>query len=296
MSFSMQVKDELVKTEYEAACCKKSLLYGMCIFGKSFSAGSVSLQTENEHVAELYANLLKELFNINYTVKKSPKGRNITVSVSEKSDAAKLFKYFGHEGAGSLKINHSNFDCESCVKAFTAGAFLSCGTISTPEKDYHLEFTVPYLNLSKSLMTLIEEMELKPKYTYRHGYNIVYFKESESIEDCLYLMGASDAMFEMMNVKIVKDFRNMANRKANCETANITRMVNAVAGQIQAIDKIWNKKGKEYLPENLEILAELRYENPDLSLSELAQMCNPSLSRSGVNHRLKRIIDIAAEL
>lgn len=296
MSFSMQVKDELVKTEYEAACCKKSLLYGMCIFGKSFSSGSVSLQTENEHVAELYANLLKELFNINYTVKKSPKGRNITVSVSEKSDAAKLFKSFGHEGAGSLKINHSNFDCESCVKAFTAGAFLSCGTISTPEKDYHLEFTVPYLNLSKSLMTLIEEMELKPKYTYRHGYNIVYFKESESIEDCLYLMGASDAMFEMMNVKIVKDFRNMANRKANCETANITRMVNAVAGQIQAIDKIWNKKGKEYLPENLEILAELRYENPDLSLSELAQMCNPSLSRSGVNHRLKRIIDIAAEL
>ena len=296
MSFSMQVKDELVKTEYEAACCKKSLLYGMCIFGKSFSAGSVSLQTENEHVAELYANLLKELFNINYTVKKSPKGRNITVSVSEKSDAAKLFKSFGHEGAGSLKINHSNFDCESCVKAFTAGAFLSCGTISTPEKDYHLEFTVPYLNLSKSLMTLIEEMELKPKYTYRHGYNIVYFKESESIEDCLYLMGASDAMFEMMNVKIVKDFRNMANRKANCETANITRMVNAVAGQIQSIDKIWNKKGKEYLPENLEILAELRYENPDLSLSELAQMCNPSLSRSGVNHRLKRIIDIAAEL
>ena len=296
MSFSMQVKDELVKTEYEAACCKKSLLYGICIFGKSFSAGSVSLQTENEHVAELYANLLKELFNINYTVKKSPKGRNITVSVSEKSDAAKLFKSFGHEGAGSLKINHSNFDCESCVKAFTAGAFLSCGTISTPEKDYHLEFTVPYLNLSKSLMTLIEEMELKPKYTYRHGYNIVYFKESESIEDCLYLMGASDAMLEMMNVKIVKDFRNMANRKANCETANITRMVNAVAGQIQAIDKIWNKKGKEYLPENLEILAELRYENPDLSLSELAQMCNPSLSRSGVNHRLKRIIDIAAEL
>ncbi|MDE6506091.1 MAG: DNA-binding protein WhiA [Eubacterium sp.] len=296
MSFSMQVKDELVKTEYEAACCKKSLLYGMCIFGKSFSAGSVSLQTENEHVAELYANLLKELFNINYTVKKSPKGRNITVCVAEKSDAAKLFKSFGHEGAGSLKINHSNFDCESCVKAFTAGAFLSCGTISTPEKDYHLEFTVPYLNLSKSLMTLIEEMELKPKYTYRHGYNIVYFKESESIEDCLYLMGASDAMFEMMNVKIVKDFRNMANRKANCETANITRMVNAVAGQIQAIDKIWNKKGKEYLPENLETLAELRYENPDLSLSELAQMCNPSLSRSGVNHRLKRIIDIAAEL
>ena len=139
-------------------------------------------------------------------------------------------------------------------------------------------------------------MELKPKYTYRHGYNVVYFKESESIEDCLYLMGASSAMFEMMNIKIVKDFRNRANRKANCETANINKMVNAAAVQIKAIEKIWNTKGREYLPENLETLAEIRYENSDLSLSELAEMCSPPLSRSGVNHRLKRIVDIANEL
>lgn len=296
MSFSMQVKNELVKTEYEKACCKKSLLYGMCIFGKTFSEKSVSLQTENENIALLYKDLLKELFNIESAVKTSPKGRNITVSVAEKNDAAKLFKSFGHEGAASLKINHSNFDCESCVHSFTAGAFLSCGTISTPEKDYHLEFTVPYLNLSKSLLTLIEEMDLSPKYTYRHGYNVVYFKESEAIEDCLYLMGASDAMFEMMNIKIVKDFRNMANRKANCETANINRMVNAASEQLRAIEKIWNLKGKEYLPENLEALAEIRYENADSSLSELAEMCNPPLSRSGVNHRLKKIISFAEEL
>lgn len=292
----MQVKNELVKTEYEKACCKKSFFYGMCIFGKTFSAGSVSLQTENENIAELYKSLLKELFNIHSIIKTSPKGRNITVSVAEANDAAKLFKFFGHEGAASLKVNHSNFDCESCVNSFVAGAFLSCGTISTPEKDYHLEFTVPYLNLSKSLLTLIEEMDLNPKYTYRHGYNVVYFKESEAIEDCLYLMGASDAMFEMMNVKIVKDFRNMANRKANCETANINRMVNAASEQLCAIEKIWKLKGKEYLPENLEALAQIRYENADLSLSELAEMCNPPLSRSGVNHRLKKIIRIADEL
>ncbi len=296
MSFSMQVKNELVKTEYEKACCKKSFFYGMCIFGKTFSAGSVSLQTENENIAELYKSLLKELFNIHSIIKTSPKGRNITVSVAEANDAAKLFKSFGHEGAASLKVNHSNFDCESCVNSFVAGAFLSCGTISTPEKDYHLEFTVPYLNLSKSLLTLIEEMDLNPKYTYRHGYNVVYFKESEAIEDCLYLMGASDAMFEMMNVKIVKDFRNMANRKANCETAHINRMVNAASEQLRAIEKIWKLKGKEYLPENLEALAQIRYENADLSLSELAEMCNPPLSRSGVNHRLKKIIRIADEL
>lgn len=295
MSFSSQVKDELIKTEYEEACCKKALLYGMCIFGKSFSENSVSLQTENKNIAGLYADLLKELFNIDCDLRESPKGRSVLASVREKSDASKLFRAFGHEG-GSLKINHSNFYCENCANAFTAGAFLSCGTISSPEKDYHLEFTVPYLNLSKSLFTLLEEKELKPKYTYRNGYNVVYFKESEAIEDCLYLMGASDAMFEMMNVKIVKDFRNKANRQANCETANINRMVNAVSVQIKAIEKIWGEKGKNFLPENLEKLAELRYDNPDLSLAELAETCDPPLSRSGVNHRLQKIVDISKEI
>ncbi len=296
MSFSKKVKDELVKTEYESFCCRKSLLYGMCIFGKSFNEYGVSLQTENENVARLYSGLLKSLYNINNDIIVSPKGRNFTVSVAEKQDCVKLLKVFDHTARGSIKINHSVFDCGRCQNAFIAGAFLSCGTISSPEKDYHLEFSIPYLNLSRSLLTLLDEMELKPKYANRKGYNIVYFKESESIEDCLYLMGASDAMFEMMNIKIVKDFRNKANRQANCETANINRMVNAVSEQICAIDKIWNEKGKEYLPENLQNAAVLRYENPDISLSELAQMCSPPLSKSGLNHRLKRIVEISKEL
>jgi len=296
MSFSKKVKDELVKTEYELFCCKKALLYGMCIFGKTFSESSVSLQTENENVAALYSNLLTELYNIKNEIKKSPGGRSCTVSVSEKQDCVKLLKVFGHNEKGSIRINHSVFDCENCRNAFIAGAFLSCGTISAPEKDYHLEFSVPYLNLSKSLHTLLDEIELKPKYANRKGYHVIYFKGSESIEDCLYLMGASDAMFEMMNIKIVKDFRNKANRQANCETANINRMVNAVSQQLAAIDKIWKEKGREYLTENLQSAAELRFENPDLSLSELAQLCNPPLSKSGLNHRLKRIVELSKEL
>ncbi len=296
MSFSSQVKDELIKTEYESACCKKALLYGMSIFGKSFSAQKVSIQTENKNIAELYMRLMKRLFNIECTVKKSAGGRNLTVSVARENDAGKLFKAFGHETGSSLKINHSNFHCEKCINAFIAGAFLSCGTASAPEKDYHLEFTVAYLNLSKSLLTLLEETELKPKSTSRNGYHVIYFKESEAIEDCLYLMGASDAMFEMMNIKIVKDFRNKANRQANCETANINRLVNAVSVQIQAIDKILKKKGWDYLPENLRTLAKIRYENPDMSLAELAQSCDPPLSRSGVNHRLQKIIEISKKV
>lgn len=296
MSFSAQVKEELIKNEYENTCCQRALLYGMCLFGKSFSAQSVALQSENKGTAELFADLLLRLFNIKTNFRVTPKGRNYTVSTVNPADAAKLFKSFGHE-AGTLKINHSNFDCEVCRNAFVAGAFLACGTVSDPNKDYHLEFTVPFLNLAKSLLTLLDELELNPKYSKRKdGYHIVYFKESEAIEGCMYIMGASDATFELMNIKIVKDFRNKANRQANCETANINKMVNAVAQQTLAIEKIWNKKGREFLPENLQAVAQLRYDNPDLSLSELAVMCNPPLSRSGINHRLKRIIDISKEI
>lgn len=294
MSFSQEVKNELVKTEYEQNCCRKSLLYGMCIFGKSFTPRLVALQTENRAVADLYFDLLNEICNVKAVLNVSPKGRSFTVSVEEPGDCAKILKTFSHDGTGSLRIDHSNFDCEACRHAFFAGAFLSCGTVSSPKKDYHLEFTVPFQNLAKSFVTMLLEAELSPKTANRKGYHIIYFKESESIEDCLYLMGAPSAMFEMMNIKIVKDIRNSANRKANCETANIERMVKAVGVQLDAIEKIRKTKGLDYLSEDLKNMALLREDNPDSSLSELAQMS--SMSRSGVNHRLKRIVEIANEL
>ena len=297
MSFSSQVKNELVKIEYESPCCKKSLLYGMMLFGKSFSEQSVCLQTENEPTARLFRSLIKSLYNIDCRITVSPRGRNYTASVLTKTDAQKLFRSFGHSGAESLKINHSIIQCPVCLSAFIAGAFLSCGTVSDPKKDYHLEFSVPYYNLSKSLFTMFCEIdELTPKYTNRKGYNIVYFKESESIEGCLYLMGATDSMYDVMNIKIVKDFRNRANRQANCETANINKMVNAVAVQLAAIEKIWKTKGKGFLEESLQSVAQLRYDNPDSSLAELASLYPGKISKSGINHRLKKITEIANSL
>ncbi|MCM1114672.1 MAG: DNA-binding protein WhiA [Clostridium sp.] len=291
MSFSQDVKNELLQIEYENGCCEKALLYGLCIFGKSFSGLGISMQTENENIAVLYKKLIKKYCNVQCDIRVSPRGRSYSILMEEESDCDKILGAFGHTDVGSLKINHSNFDCEHCAHAFLAGAFLSCGTVSTPQKDYHLEFTVPYLNLSKSLITMLDEMELSPKLTNRKGYNIIYFKDSEVIEDCLYLMGASSAMFEMMNVEIVKDIRNKANRTANCEAANIEKTVKASYQHIQAIEKIKELKGLDYLKNDLKEIAVLRIDNPELSLSELAALSG--LSRSGVNHRLKRIIEIA---
>lgn len=296
MSFSSQVKNELVKIEYDKNCCKKSLLYGMALFAKSFSARGVIFQSENENIIILFKRLLKELCNIDCDVVVSPSGKSYTVELS-KSSSVKLLGFFGHNSSEtSLKINTAIFACQNCQSSFFAGAFLSCGTVSSPEKNYHLEFAVAFLNLSKSFITLLQEMELSPKLTTRKGYNIVYFKESEAIEDSLYIMGASNSMFDMMNIKIVKEIRNTANRKANCETANIEKMVAAASPQIDAILKIKDKKGLDSLSTSLKEMAELRLENPDSSLSELANMFNPPLSRSGVNHRLQRIVDIAKEL
>lgn len=297
MSFSSQVKNELVKIEYESYCCKKSLLYGMTLFSKEFSYRGCMFQTENENIVMLYKRLLKELCNIDTDISVSPSGKNYSIVVEDKAIATKIFTFFGHNKSDTnLKVNFSNFQCPRCQNAFLAGAFLSCGTVSSPEKDYHLEFIVPFLNLTKSFITFLQEMELNPKLTNRKGYNIIYFKVSEQIEDCLYMMGASVAMFDMMNVKIVKEIRNSANRKANCETANIEKMVRAASPQIAAILKIKDKRGLSSLPEPLEQMALIRLENPDSSLQELAEMFDPPLSKSGANHRLKRLVEIAKEL
>ena len=294
MSFSQDVKNELLKTEYENSCCEKSLLYGMLIFGKSFSQYGISMQTENKDISELYISLLKKYCNVDCAVKVSPKARSYSVLIENKSDCDKILGAFGHSMGGSLKINHANFDCPTCINAFLAGTFLSCGTISDPKKDYHLEFTVPYMNLAKSLVTFLEETELSPKQSNRKGYNIVYFKGSESIEDCLYLMGASSAMFEMMNVEIIKNIRNKANRTANCETANIDKTVKASLVQIDAIEKIESTKGLDYLNNDLREMAVLRKDNPEASLAELSRLSG--MSRSGVNHRLKKIVEIAQQI
>ena len=157
-----------------------------------------------------------------------------------------------------------------------------------------MEFTVPFLNLSKSLVTLLGEIDFSPKTANRKGYNIVYFKDSEAIEDCLYIMGASSSMFDMMNVEIVKDLRNKANRTANCEAANIERTVKASWEQSAAIEKIEEKKGLDFLKPDLKDMALLRQENPEASRAELSKISG--LSRSGVNHRLKKIVEIAKEL
>lgn len=304
MSFSSNVKDELIAfengrkndTENISECCTQALQYGLLLFCRGFSVSSMNMQTENEGIANLYLDTIRQITGKELNIKCSAAGK-CSINVEPEAVRNEVLDYFGHTGSEvTLRINRANFADECCYEAFLRGAFLACGTITSPSKDYHLEFIVPYLNLCKDLIKLLEEMDLNAKYIMRKGNHIVYFKDSESIEDVLAHMGAVSSSLEVMEVKIIKDVRNKVNRKTNFENANLSKTVDAAVLQMRAIENIKKEKGLSYLSDELRELAVLRFENPELSLRELGQMLSTPLSRSGVNHRLKKIIQMSEDL
>ncbi len=298
MSFSSDIKNELAALPNESVCCDAAQAYGMAEFGRSFSATSVALQTEHQAAAARYAALIESVCGVTSDVTKPAPDKPGIYTVSVPAAFRKrVLERFGHGGDEvTLRLNRAVLDCEACPAAFLRGVFLVCGAVTNPQVDYHLEFSVPYLNLSRDLTALLGEMGLHPRTVRRKGNYVVYFKESEQIEDCLTLMGAMSASLELMNVKIIKSIRNNVNRAANCESANLDKTVAAALVQAEAVRKIEQRMGLDALPEELRELCRLRLENPDYSLRELGEQLEPPLSRSGVNHRLKRILEIADEL
>ncbi len=297
MSFSSDIKTELAAI-VGSPCCETAQAYGMAEYGRAFSAAGVSLQTENKAVAERYRDLISAVCGVVPQLEEPPAGKTglYTVSVKD-ADRARVLEAFGHGGREvALRLNRANLECDECAAAFLRGVFLVCGTVTNPQVDYHLEFNVPYLNLSRDLTALLGEQGLMAKTVRRKGNYIVYFKESEQIEDCLTGIGAMNASLELMNVKLVKSIRNNVNRAANCETANLDKTLAAALPQVEAVRRIQAHMGFDALPEELRELCRLRAENPEYSLRELGEALEPPISRSGVNHRLRRIMDIAESL
>ncbi len=293
MSFSSQVKEELTAQLPEKACCRAALLYGLLECGRGFSVRDISLQTEYAAVAQVYTSLLQEVCG----TEPDRQDAGFTILSVAPGARGRVLRRFGHTGTEvALRLNRGNLDCEACAAAYLRGAFLACGAVSNPSSDYHLEFNVPTLWLSRDIHTLLSELGFTVRPIRRKGDNVLYFKDSEQIEDCLTLIGAPAASLEMMNIQMVKDIRNNVNRVQNCENANIDRTVEAAAAQLMAVRKIEEHGGLQQLPEELRELAQLRRDNPDLSLRELGEALSTPLSRSGVNHRLRRIAAFAEKL
>ena len=304
MSFSLSVKEELSKIENLPPCCRHAMTYGILLFGREFNGGGISIMTEHEVVAKTYAELLELETGVKAEISVSEAGK-YTVGVKKRKEIEKVLSAFSTSGNESFtRINRGNLlnesDSESeilncCNASFFKGAFLSCGTVSDPNKSYHLEFVVPFRTLSFDLMKMLSEYGLKAKHMVRRYVNIIYIKDSESIEDLLNIMGAQSSAFEIMNIKIYKDFRNVSNRRANFDSANLARTAVAAVAQVEQIQKIIDSGRFAELPEDLREFAALRTENPDASLREFGEMFSPPLSRSAVNHRIKKLLAFAKE-
>ena len=295
MSFSSDVKSEISKTENLSSCCFHAQVYGLVLFAH-FSKYNLSITTENSDVFSLYLSYLRDYCGVEPTISESGT-KKLTAYLKTDKEKETVFEKFGHTlKETSLRINRANISEECCSSAFLRGVFLSCGTVTSPERGYHLEFVVPYKRLCMDLMKFMDELGLKPKYIVRKGNHIIYFKDSESIEDILAIIGAQDASLYVMGVKIEKDVKNKVNRRLNFEMSNISKTVDAANLQVEAIEYIESKTGISSLPENLQKIARIRLENPESSLSELEKILDEPISRSGINHRLGRIVKIAEKM
>ena len=311
MSFSAETKNELARVFSDNKCCNISELSAIVRLSGSIQiAGykklNLKISTELNSTARKVFKLLKSNFGINteISVNKNQmlkRNSSYVLMITNDMGANELLRELGilSEEEGFLAMNkvpENLVKDNECVRAFIRGAFLGGGSISDPEKNYHLEFVTNNEDFAKSLMELINSLGFNSKTVSRKNNYVVYLKESEQISDLLNIIGAHQALLSLESTKIVKEMRNNVNRLVNCETANLSKTVNAAVRQIENIKYIEEKMGLNHLPNNLREIAMLRIDYEDLTLKELGEMANPQLSKSAVNHRLRKIEQIADDL
>lgn len=269
----------------------------MLLFSRELSAGSVCFQSESGSSSQLFAELFRRVFRTEPSCKTNTR-RNGTVLYSYEITDPKLISeiYSRYRIDPEEREINSEIIATNSLGVFTAGAFLACGSVNDPEKEYHLEFAVPEDKLASELKALLGDIGVNAKTSIRRGQHIVYIKGSESIEDTLTFIGAQQCTLDLMNVKIYKDVRNKANRIANCDSANIDKVVNAAVKQLEDIKLIDHTLGLDNISEELRDIAQLRLDNLDMSLREIGDTLEPPISRSGVNHRFKRLAKIADDI
>lgn len=296
MSFSATVKEELAGQISPARHCQLAELAAFLHFcGSTCGNGQhLCLETENEAVARKCFTLFQKTFNIDDVV---IKGKSRLLSNDEAETKVIQALHLGDkEGSlialerpvSSLLIKNS-----CCARAYLRGAFLCVGSMSDPQKSYHLEFVCNERVQAEQLKSIIQEFQIEAKVIKRKKYYVVYLKEGAGIVDLLNVIGAHVSLMNLENLRIVKEMRNSINRCVNCETANISKTVAAASKQIEDILLIRDKYGFENLPDNLRQMAEIRLEYPDAALKELGGYLEPAVGKSGVNHRLRRLSEIA---
>ncbi len=294
MSFADRIREELLQLPMKKNCCRRAFALGL-LLSASLGEGKIFTLTCK------YAALEETAFE---TIRQSY-GNPPALSVRGRS--GHRYWDFSFRSPAFLKLYYRlreenadpalflDMDCEGCRSAFLRGLFLSAGTVSDPHKNFHLEMILPR-DIAPFAARVLESLGYPPKAMSRPLGVGLYYKDSGSIEELLTLMGVQHLVFEVINSRIERDIRNNENRATNCVAKNIEKTISAAARQMDAINFLMEKGKLDRLPEQLRATALLRYRNPDATLDELAQLHEPPISKSGLNHRLQKVLEEAAEL
>ncbi len=286
MSFSTDVKEELTRHISPARHCQIAELAAMMHFsgqyGQTEDGGLIiGFQTENQAVLRKGFTLWKKNYNIE------------TVTTLYGGEKQEILTKFGNL---SDPVSPLLLKSTCCKRAFLRGAYLCIGSMSDPEKSYHLEFVCVRMAQAMQLQEILADFEIEAKIVRRKKYYVVYVKEGSCIVELLGVMEAHISLMNLENLRILKEMRNSINRRVNCEAANITKTVNAAAKQVEDILTIRDTYGLGQLPDNLREMAEVRLEYPDATLKELGEYLDPPVGKSGVNHRLRKLSEIAEKI
>lgn len=308
MSFSTLVKDELCRVElHNDICCMKSEILGVILTGNLFlnesNRKNVKMVTENAAFARRVYSTIRKVYGISPEVairrnSKLKKHVSYSIILASMQVINKILYDFGISAFSEGEFAPTNTILKKvcCKKSFLRAAFLTGGSISDPEKTYHLEIATHNRLCAELVRDLLKEYGINVKIITRKGNYVAYIKEGENIVDFLNIIGAHGALMELENVRILKDMRNNVNRIVNCETANLEKTVNASVRQVENIKFIQSTVGFGKLPENLVEIANMRLEYAEASLKELGEMLHPILGKSGVNHRLRKLDEIAEQI
>ncbi len=310
MSFSSKAKSEICRMAPRKPCCKLAELAALIHTSGTIQFSgrervNVKVATENAFIARRIFMLVKSLYNIQPEVlvrknRRLRKNNNYVLLLPQSLIPQKILEdtyILYRDSDGNMEIHldiaPTLVKRKCCKKAYLRGAFLGGGSVSDPEKAYHLEFIAHSESYGSSLCHLIQEFDLHAKLIERKNNFVVYLKEGEHIVNLLSLIGAHTALLNLENIRVYKDMRNNINRIVNCETANISKTINASIRQIENIEYLRDRVGFDKLPKNLREMAELRLSYPDSNLKELGLMISPPVGKSGVNHRLRKLDKIA---
>ncbi len=295
MSFSSEAKAELCRDALHHRCCARAEAYGVLLFANSFSSLGIRIVTENEDFAARLPKLFHKAFGVSFDALPEGDGEKNVFRITQPDKIAAIFSDLGYdmEQHFALHLNFAILEDECCRSAFLRGAFLAGGSVTDPLKRYHLEFATAHLKAGREVEALLQDMGYEPKNVMRQGNGVTYFKNSENIEDLLTLLGAPSAAMQIMAAKVEKEMRNTVNRRVNCDAANLDKSVAASREQVEALSRLTESGIVATLPVKLQEVAVARLLQPELTLSELAETFDPPLTKSCLNHRMRKLMALA---